>query len=202
MVFDMLLGLVMLPAWLLCDSADSLQQDADLLLQVLHECGASYPWLFEALVRERDQVMAAQLKQVTSAAVTCLSACTYLRVVRAYTCVQFARDTSLKIGRPATIVAVVGAGHMTGIEKHWKEPDADIKQLLVVPTDQNQEQFREFVKERVVALVRENPAIRRTQLQRRKWLAITVAGIAVLLLRNGRTLVSKCISIAGRLLRK
>src|SRR3546814_18041283 len=99
---------------------------------------------------------------------------------------QFVRRMSVRQGRPARIVAVVGAGHMAGIAKQWKLPDNDLYQISVLPTKHTQRDFREYVQQRLAALATANPDIRHAQHRRRKWLTVPAAGLGFLLYCIGR----------------
>ena len=71
----------------------------DVLESILEEFGQSLPSLRRTLIDERDQYLAAKIRQAPG----------------------------------KKIVAVVGAGHLPGIEKNWHEP-IDLDALTVMPT--------------------------------------------------------------------
>ena len=93
----------------------------------------------------------------------------------------------------ARIVAVVGAGHIAGISKHWKQQELHSVDISRVPSPSELPQFRQYVKERVGIIRKENPKAKMRQLQRKKWIAVGTGGVGLLCFIN-RANISKFIS--------
>ncbi|KAL2493557.1 TraB family protein [Forsythia ovata] len=88
--------------------------DVDMLTLVIQEMSKQFPTLMETLVHERDLNLTVGAKVWT---VERYMSTSLLRVAREHN----------------SVVAVVGKGHLPGIQKNWKQP-VDVKQLLSMPS--------------------------------------------------------------------
>ncbi len=87
----------------------------DLLTEMLIEAGRELPTLVEVMLHERDRYMAHALQAPRR----------FVRVSRT-------AEEALQSGQQLTVVAVVGLGHVKGIEEQFGR-EHDVQSLLTVP---------------------------------------------------------------------
>ena len=82
-------------------------KDRDMVTMVMGELSSLFPGLSRVLVSERDQILA-------------------------YSLMTAANCAGLPYGPAVTVVGVVGAGHVAGVERHWMS-DIRVRELLATP---------------------------------------------------------------------
>lgn len=81
-------------------------KQGDMLESTFSEFASNAPAIYDSLIDERDRYMAARLRQETRAG-----------------------------GPPRRVLAVVGAGHLSGIERYLEQPDADAPEKTLAELD-------------------------------------------------------------------
>ncbi|KAH7576772.1 hypothetical protein JRO89_XS01G0145600 [Xanthoceras sorbifolium] len=112
--------------------------DVDMLTLVIQEMSKEFPTLMETLVHERDHIIGEKSHVLKSNFESgCLiSSSSFLHLYAGRSCgvLRYMSSTLLRIASEhSSVVAVVGKGHLRGIEKHWKQP-ISARELMEIPS--------------------------------------------------------------------
>ncbi|KAK6142459.1 hypothetical protein DH2020_022807 [Rehmannia glutinosa] len=148
LLYSLMFQAVFLPDPDVLSKALKEMDDVDMLTLVIQEMSKQFPTLMETLVHERVGLSELCVKierymwmfvSYASLELTPVLDHKFLRVQEVPDFVLF-RYMSAKLLKIASehnsVVAVVGKGHLPGIQKNWKQP-VDIKEILTIPSQRN-----------------------------------------------------------------